>query len=139
MAHRRPLNDESVTISRRLKLFAYPQLRALPPNQWEVILTRACNTPFDLIEWVGILAGVVFAAFVLRAGTGEPEALFPFYLGQFVLALPLLIILVGPFYLRRTRRGLDLELAQRNGGHSWNRTRERQDDASSHSDPARPK
>ena len=138
MAHHRPSND-SVTIGRRLRLLAYPQLRALPPNQWEVVLTRARDTPFDSIEWAGILAGVVFTAFALRSGTGEPGALVVSYLAQFVLALPLLIVLVGPFYLRRTRRGLDLELAQRNGGHSWNRTCERQDDASSHSDPARPK
>jgi len=139
MAHHRPSNDESVTIGRRLRLLAYPQLRALSPNQWEVILRRARDTPFDLIEWAGILAGIVFAAFVLRADMGEPGALVVSYLAQFVLALPLLIILVGPFYLRRTRRGLDLELAQRNGGHSWNRTCEQQDDASSRSDPARPK
>ena len=139
MAHHRPSNDDSVAVGRRLRLLAYPQLRAVPPNQWELVLARARDTPFDLIEWAGILAGVVFTAFVLRVSAGDPGALLLFYLGQYVLALPLLIILVGPFYLRRTRRGLDLELAQRNGGHSWNRTCEQKDDASSHSDPVRPK
>ena len=138
MAYRRPSDDVGKKIGRLLRLLAYPQLRELPPDQWDGVLNRARNTEFDAIEWAGIVAGVAFAAFALRSGAGEPESLFTLYLGQFVLALPLLSVLVGPFFLRRTRRGLDLELAQRNGGNSWNRTYERQDDASRHSSSARP-
>jgi hypothetical protein len=138
MAYRRLRDDYGAKIGRRLRLLAYPQLRELPPDQWESVLTRARDTAFDAIEWAGILAGIAFAAFALRSGAGEPGPLFTLYLEQFVLALPLLIVLVGPFYLRRTRRGLDLEIEQRNGGNSWNRTYERQDGASRHSGSARP-
>jgi hypothetical protein len=125
-------------IGRLVRLIAYPQLRHVPPEQWESMLRRARETEFDTVEWAGTVAGVAFAAFALRAGGGEPDFLFTHLLGQFVLALPLLTILVGPFLLRRTRRGLDLELAQRNGGHSWNRTHEQRDGASRHSSSARP-
>jgi hypothetical protein len=125
-------------IGRFVRLLAYPRLREVPRAQWESALSRARDTPFDAIEWAGIVAGVAFAAFALRSGLGVPPSLFMLYGGQFLLALPLLAILVGPFFLRRTRRGLDLELAQRNGGHSWNLTYERHDDASPHSGPARP-
>lgn len=138
MAYRRPPDDAGARIGRLLRLIAYPRLRDLPPDQWEGILNRARNTEFDAIEWAGIVAGVAFAAFALRSGAGEPESLFTRYLGQFVLALPLLVVLVGPFFLRRTRRGLDLELARRNGGQSWNYTHDRQDGASRHSRTARP-
>jgi len=137
MAYRRPPDDAGARIGRLLRLLAYPRLRDLPPDQWEGILNRARNTEFDAIEWAGIMAGVAFAAFALRSGAGEPESLFTRYLGQFVLALPLLMVLVGPFFLRRTRRGLDLELEKRNGGHSWNRAYERQGRASRHSSSAR--
>lgn len=125
-------------ICRCLRLLAYPQLRGVPPAQWEGVLNRARDTPFDTIEWVGIAAAVAFVTYALRSGAGEPGSLFTLYLGQFVLALPLLVVLVGPFLLRRTRRGLDLVLAQRNGGDSWNRMHERQDDPSRHSSSARP-
>lgn len=138
MAYRRPRDDYGAKMGRRLRLLAYPQLRDFPSDQWEGVLTRARDTPFDAIEWAGIVAGVAFAAFALRSGAGGPGPLFTLYLAQFVLALPLLVVLVGPFYLRRTRRGLDLELEQRNGDDSWNRTYERQDGASRHSGSARP-
>ena len=114
-------------IGRFLRLLAYPQLRDLPPAQWEHALGRARGTPLDGIELAGIVAGVAFAAFALRPGIGTSLSLLMLYVEQFVLALPLLAILVGPFFLRRTRRGLDLQLAQRRGGHSWNLTLERQD------------
>ena len=138
MAYGKLPHNGGMKIGRLLRLLAYPQLRAFPPAQWEGVLNRARDTPFDTIEWVGIVAGVAFVTFALRSGAGEPGSLFTLFLGQFVLALPLLVVFVGPFLLRRTRRGLDLELAQRNGGNSWNRTHERQEDASRHSSSRRP-
>ena len=138
MAYGRLPDDGGMKIGRLLRLLAYPQLRGLPPAQWAGILGRARDTPFDTIERVGIVAGVAFVTFALRSGAGEPGSLFTLFLGQFVLALPLLVVFVGPFLLRRTRRGLDLVLAQHNGGDSWNRMHERQDDPSRHSSSARP-
>lgn len=125
-------------IGRLLRLLAYPQLRGLPPAQWEGVLNRARDTPFDAIEWIGIVTGLAFVTYALRSGGGEAESLFTLFLGQFVLALPLLVAFVGPFLLRRTRRGLDLALIQRNGGDSWNRMHERQDDSSRNSGSTRP-
>ena len=104
-------------VTTALRRLAYPQLRSFPDGQWECVLQRASSTPFDLIERAGIVAGVVLASLALRPLAAGPGPALVLYVAQFALALPLLFVLVGPFFLRRTRRGLDLELAQRNGGH----------------------
>jgi hypothetical protein len=88
---------------------------------------------------MGILAGLAFVTYVLRLGSGEPGSLFTHSLIQFVLALPLLAVFVGPFLWRRTRRGLDLQLTQRNGGTPCNRKNHPHiGDVPRHSSPGRP-
>ena len=138
MARPPSTNSTGTTPGRILMLLAYPRLRELPPGHWSATVERARNTAFDGIEWAGIATGVAFTTFALRPIGVEVDSVFDRYLGQFLLALPLLVVLVGPFLLRRTRRGLDRELAQRNGGESWDRTCERQDQALHRHGSARP-
>ena len=126
-------------VGRRLRLLAYPQLREFPAAEWGSVLQRARDTAFDAIEWMGILAGLAFVTYLLRPGTGEPGSLFALSLMQFVLALPLLAVFVGPFLWRRTRRGLDLQLAQLNGGNQCtHETHPHIGDVPRHSTPGRP-
>lgn len=124
-------------IARIVMVWLYPRLRELPPEAWQSMLAKARAADFDTVEWVGVATGVAFVAWLLDV---EPAALsvqsqFINYLLQFVLALPLLAAVVGPIYLRRTRRGLDQELARRNahtendqrtlrpkGGMAWTRS-----------------
>jgi len=103
-------------LGRHLRLLAYPRLRELPSAQWPEILGQARAAAFDLTERVAIVAGIALTTYLLQSLGDDTEGLLAHYLTQFVLALPLLSILVGPLLLRRTRRGLDLEMARRYGG-----------------------
>lgn len=111
--------------ARRLRLLAYPRLRELPPERWDSALVRARDTAFDAIEWAGMAFGIAVVTYALRPGAGDAEPFFALYLMQFFMALPLLAVFVGPFLLRRTRRGLDLQLARHNGGDQWSSTHAR--------------
>ena len=96
-------------------LVAYPALRQLPRIEWDGALAQARDTGFDTIELIGVVAGVAFATYLLRFDADQAATLtLPArYLIQFVVAAPLLALVVGPFYLRRTRRGLDQEIERR--------------------------
>lgn len=98
-------------------LWAYPALRPLPPAEWDEALKQARETNFDMIEWIGVLGGIAFVTYLLRFGADQAAALsLPVrYFIQFLAAVPLLVLVVGPFYLRRTRRGLAREIERRHG------------------------
>jgi hypothetical protein len=104
-----------LTINRIAMMWFYPRLRELPPEAWESMLSKARDTDLDTAEWVGVIGGVGFVAWLLGIEPFPLATQPPFigYLLQFVFALPLLAAVVGPIYLRRTRRGLDRELARR--------------------------
>ena len=105
----------SLKINRIAMMWLYPRLRELPPEAWESSLRKARDTEFSKVEWSGVIVGVAFVAWLLGIDPSVFAAVPPFavYLLQFVFALPLLVVVVGPLYLRRTRRGLDRELARR--------------------------
>ena len=93
----------------------YPQLKAFPePDRWGA-LRNARETPFDVVELVGMAFGLVVSVLLTRYGIEEWDvfARAALALANFLVALPLLALLVGPFLVRRTRRGLDLEIARR--------------------------
>ncbi len=90
-------------------LWAYPALRKLPYAEWDEVLKQAKKTEFDMIERIWTLAGLAAVTYLLRL---EPDqaadlSLPMLYLSQFVVAVPLVILIVGPAYLRCLRRGLD--------------------------------
>ena len=93
-----------------------PRILLIAPRDWDAVLNQARTTDFDLIERFGIVLGTALTAYLLRLGTEFATSLaLPIqYLIQFLSALPILALLVGPFYLRRLRRGLDREVEQRN-------------------------
>lgn len=99
----------------KLLLWALPRLVDIPPAERSEVLERAREKEFDSIEKIGVLAGVVFVTYLLRF---EPTQVTAFslpalYFVQFVAAVPLLLLVVGPFYLRCTLRGLDEEIDRR--------------------------
>lgn len=96
----------------------YPRLRALPPEQRAAALAEAQAGEFDVVEWIGMVGGTAAVTGLLRLG-GEQLAAHPLplvYFVQFVLALPALALAVGPFFVRRTRRGIERILARRDAG-----------------------
>lgn len=85
----------------------FPRLRAWPVREWPKLLEQAQNSEFDRLERIGIIAAVVMSVSFLRpAMEGAPSIPFA-YISQLVLALPLLALFAGPFFLRRIRRYLD--------------------------------
>ena len=103
-------------IARRLRLLLYPQLRGIAPVDQDRALRAARSTELDLIERIGVLAGLVGTTVLLQAVGVDWKSLPARFVAQFALALPLLLCVVGPFLLRRTRRGLDMECRRQRKG-----------------------
>lgn len=90
-----------------------PRIIELPPKDWDSAAKQARNIEFDWIETVWLIGGVAFVTYLLRFDAEQATSIsLPLrYLAQFVAAVPLLLIIVGPAYLRRARRGLDTAIA----------------------------
>lgn len=101
-------------IKRSALVWVMPKIKQLPPTEWDEALKQARETNFDTIERIALLAGIAFTTYLLRFEANETEIslVFLFFI-QFVAAVPLLILLVGPFYLRCLRRGLDHVIVRR--------------------------
>src|SRR5687767_1138689 len=99
-------------VAEKLEDIFYPELRPFPREDRARMLRKASETPLDLIEWAGILFGLVVVASATRYGLQD----FGFVnrivvaLVNFFVAVPLLAITVGPFLLRRQKRGLREQL-----------------------------
>lgn len=104
---------------RGLAMTALPRLAELPPGERDEAIEQARNAEFDGWERVGMIAGVALTAYLLRFELPPAHAwALPLrYLVQFAAAVPLLVLLVGPFYLRCARRGLDQVIASRTLAH----------------------
>jgi hypothetical protein len=96
-----------------------PELKTFPDGARRDAWRRARRTPFDVTELFGMAAGLV----IVTALTGQvieqglaPGARFLAGSVNFVIALPLLAVVLGPFWLRRTRRGLRSEIEKRGAG-----------------------
>ena len=115
MSQPTPLHSTRDAIVRGLRTWALPRLIELPPQDWDAAIRKAQSADFDSVEQIGLIVGVVLVAYLLRIESGSVSAMAsPFiYLTQFLEALLLLFLLVGPVYLRRARRGLDKEIAER--------------------------
>lgn len=95
--------------------WALPRLTELPKKDWPDAMARARDIDFDWIERTAIVAAVACAAYLLEFDPAQAEGLsMPArFLFQVLVSLPLLALLLGPFYLRRARRGLDRIIHQR--------------------------
>lgn len=86
----------------------YPGLQAYGRRDRARLLQEASKEPLDFLEWVGILAALVLVVSFTRysiAGFGFADRI-AVALANFVMAIPLLVVTVGPFLVRRIRRGL---------------------------------
>ena len=86
-----------------------PELRAVPPAARMGALRAARSLPFDTFELLGIAVGLIVTALFLRhaldgaTGTGA----------RLLAACPVVALSIGPFLLRRMRRGLRHALGRR--------------------------
>ena len=101
----------------RLWPVVLPELRAFPAPEQDAALQAARDTDLDLVELVGMAAALVAVTAATRYGAeglGIAER-FGAALVNMVVALPLLALGLGPFHLRRLRRGLREQLRRRQG------------------------
>lgn len=96
-------------LRRQIIMFALPRLSEIPPAKWNSALRDSRNIDFDGAERVAIVISVGFVTALLSFSPEQIESLgfVAKYAIQFALALPMLLALLAPFYLRRLRRGLD--------------------------------
>ena len=86
---------------------AVPQLRAWPPREWPAVLGRASAAEYDRIERVGLLAGPALVTWLLRPAESPGADVLRVFISQVLVATPLLLLVLGPLYLRRHRRGVE--------------------------------
>jgi hypothetical protein len=86
----------------------YPELRAHGRRDRARLLQEASKEPFDFLEWAGMLTALVLVVGVTRYSVAGFSLIdrFGLILANFLVAIPLLVVTVGPFLVRRTRRGL---------------------------------
>ena len=101
-------------LKRSALAWALPHLVRLPSAEWDEAVRQARETHFDALERIGVLAAVALTTYLLRFDANESEISLPIrFVAQFVAAIPLLILLAGPFYLRCWRRGLEHVIERR--------------------------
>ncbi|MBI4274148.1 MAG: hypothetical protein HY659_05575 [Rhizobiales bacterium] len=100
------------SLREKIENILYPELRPHGRNQRERLLRKASETPLDFIEWAGILVGLIIVVSVTRYSVAELGLIdrLAVALANFLVAIPLLVITVGPFLVRRKRRGLQSQL-----------------------------
>src|SRR5690606_27403013 len=79
------------------------------------VLRAARDTELDAAERFGVIASVGVAAYLLQSPIDGAGWLVGTLI-QFALAVPLLAVLVAPWLIRRTRRGLQREADRLDGG-----------------------
>jgi hypothetical protein len=90
----------------------YPEVRPYGRADRDRLLKKASEMQLDMVEWLGILVGLVLVVAITRysaAGLGLADRL-AIAAANLIIALPLLVITAGPFLVRRTRRGLRAQL-----------------------------
>jgi len=85
-----------------------PELRQLPAAEQDEALNAARHTALDFVELLGMAAGLVVVTAVTRFTVADANlsTRLASTLLNFVVAVPLLALVLGPFHLRRLRRGL---------------------------------
>ena len=106
------MNPMIEKIREEIENLLYPELRSYGRRDRDRLLREAAKTPLDLIEWLGILAALVFVALLTRYSAvdfGLADRIVV-ALVNFLVAIVLLGIFAGPFLVRRTRRGLHSQM-----------------------------
>lgn len=100
---------------KRLWLALLPELRQFPAPERPGALQLARETSLDVIELAGMAVGLVVVTALTKYSVPELSmaSRFALALVNFAIAMPLLAVVLGPFHLRRVRRGLRQQLQQR--------------------------
>jgi cation transport ATPase len=105
-------NDEQQQPIKRWEYSLYPELKQFAASDRSEALSRARHGSLDTIETIGLAIALILVVAITKsavAGLGLAGRL-ESTLANFVIAIPLLLVLAGPFYIRRVRRGLRMQL-----------------------------
>lgn len=89
-----------------------PRLREWPVGEWPRVLDKAVEKQFDRLEHAGIIVVVLFVTWLLKPEVAGEASILAVYTKSLLLSMPCFVLLVGPFFLRRFRRGV-AELADK--------------------------
>jgi hypothetical protein len=95
-------------VMRKLWSVLLPELGQLPPNDQAETLKKARKTDLDVFELLGVAFGLVVVTAVTQYVLPDRSlpSRFAAVLFNFVVAVPLIALVVAPFHIRRLRRGL---------------------------------
>lgn len=94
-----------------IRLRIYPELSRIPEQERREALDHAKSISFDGVELGGMALGLLVATAATRFALPETFARYVAEtLASFVIAVPTLCFFIGPFLVRRTRRGLNAYL-----------------------------
>lgn len=91
----------------------FPRLREWTVQEWPAVLGKARREEFDQLEQIATLAGVIAVAWQVKPATLLEVSALISYVVQFLYLLPVLLFVLGPFFVRRIRRGLDVAARNR--------------------------
>lgn len=100
---------------KRWEYWVYPELRKFDPSDQDSALRRAKDAKFDGFEIMGLTVAVALTVALTRysaAGLALMERIGA-ALANLAIAIPILLVLAGPFYVRRVRRGPKAQLDER--------------------------
>lgn len=100
--------DEAQGLKRTIERWLYPDLEKVAPHHRARAMEQARSERFDFLEWASILAAIVTVSYLTRYSLKNADIAdsLSAALANFIIAMPQLLILAGPFFIRRTRRGL---------------------------------
>ena len=94
----------------------FPRLRQWSVQEWPTVLGKARQVEFDRLEQIATVAGVIVVAWQVKPVTSLGASALISYLVQFVYLVPVLLLVLGPFFVRRIRRGLNAAVRNRDAG-----------------------
>ncbi|MDX2156063.1 MAG: hypothetical protein SFW09_06075 [Hyphomicrobiaceae bacterium] len=104
--------DATQGFKQTIERWLYPELAKIAPHHRARALEKARAESFDFLEVACILAAIVTVTYLTRYSLKDAGVVdrLSAALANFVVALPQLLLFAGPFFVRRTRRGLRLFL-----------------------------
>ena len=95
-------------VMRKLWLLLLPELGHFSPPDQAQALKKARETGLDILELLGVAFGLVLVTAATQYALPDRSlsSRFAAALLNFVVAVPLIALVVAPFHIRRLRRGL---------------------------------
>jgi hypothetical protein len=104
-----------MSVTRKLWLMLLPELGQFVARDQVQALKKAHKTELDIPELLGVAVGVALVTAVTRYAVPDQSlsSRFSLALLNFIVAVPLIALVVVPIHIRRLRRGLREQLNPR--------------------------